>query len=364
MAAAKKPYDLKCWVELVEKGQWFMVWERNWVELFTWRPALILKWPAERLDAVHWYVAVLKRPALANRCDFETLRYRYVDYVTFWRDVLLLRPDLAKRCDWGRLYESTRTDMLSSCPELILSIPEEHVTGGMWSQALVRDENLAEHCQWEKLSEYDWRFLLENRPTFVSHYVPHENTDWEMIFTVAPWMVEACPVEKLSGSNLCSVLICQPEFAPRADFSAISPQDWCELLIHRPEFADRCDFAGFSASEWVSLLARKPAFASKCDWSLLGGEDWESLLGSQPKFAKYCDWDKLAPDNWVRLFVLRPELGRYCKIWDRFTFQNWQGIIAYHGDYAWRCPERMRKGIDNRAWFWEAADAWHASNME
>lgn len=359
MAREKKPYDLQCWIDLVNKGQWFMVWERNWVSLFTWRPALILKWPQERLEAIHWYTAILKRPDLADHCDFGAIRYRFMNYGYFWGGVLALRPDLAHYCDWGQLDEHTRTGILFKHPELILSIPEEHITGEMWSQALVREERLAEHCQWEKLSESDWRFLLDIQPSLVSHYVPHENTDWEMIFTADPRMLATCPVEKLTGWTLCSLLIYHPEFAYRADFSTISPQEWSELLIHRPEFADRCDFACFSASEWVSLLCSKPAFASKCDWTLLGGEDWESLLGSQPKFAKYCDWDKLTPDNWVRLFVLQPELGKYCKIWDQFSFHNWQGIVAYHGDYAWRCPERMRKGIDGRAWFWEAADAWH-----
>ena len=79
MAREKKPYDLPCWIDLVNKGQWFMVWEQNWVPLFTWRPALILNWPMERLDAVHWHVAVVKRPELADNCDFATLRYKYMN---------------------------------------------------------------------------------------------------------------------------------------------------------------------------------------------------------------------------------------------------------------------------------------------
>ena len=36
MAREKKPYDLPCWMDLVNKGQWFTVCDQNWVPLFNW----------------------------------------------------------------------------------------------------------------------------------------------------------------------------------------------------------------------------------------------------------------------------------------------------------------------------------------
>ena len=71
MAREKKPYDLQCWIDLVNKGQWFMVWERNWVPLFSCRPEFILKWPKERLSEMHWRAAVDANPSLAAKCPFD-----------------------------------------------------------------------------------------------------------------------------------------------------------------------------------------------------------------------------------------------------------------------------------------------------
>ena len=359
MARAKKPYDLDCWVELVERGQWFMVWQENWVPLFTWRPDFILRWPKKRLDAVHWHVAINKKPTLAKQCDFESLTYKYISYDEFWFYLLTALPDLAYRCDWERLEEETIMCMLFSQPGLILSIPEEFVTGGMWSQVLARDEKYADRCQWEKLSESDWRFVLENQPTMISHYVPHDATDWEMVFTAAPWMMSDCPVEKLSGAALCEVLEICPELASRADLSTISPQEWSTFLVRCPEFADKCDFGKFSGANWASLLSGNPGFADKCEWALLGGEDWKNLLVSQPRLAIRCDWDKLGLVDWAQLLNVHPEFGERCKMWDRFTFAIWKSWSLHHGDNLWRCPERMRKGVDRRPWFWDAVDAWH-----
>ena len=361
-AGKRKPYDLNCWIELVEKGQWFMVWPENWTALFTWRPEMILRWPRERLDAACWHAALLKRPELAEYCDFASLQYLDEGYDPFWSGILAVIPGLSEHCDWKRLEETSRIRILCRHPELIRTVPDECVTGRMWSTVLALDVRYAEICRWEALSDADWASVLERQPALFKYFAPNADTDWvSLVSANRGAALPRCPVETLSGTALRRLLELCPEVSPRAAFGTLSPFDWSQLLSSRPEFADKCDFRGFSGEEWAFLLANRPKFAGRCDWSLLDGGDWQRLLESRPAFAAHCDWEKLAPEDWVALLATRPEFGVHCRIWDKFTFRDWQGIVSCNGDHAWRCPERMRKGIDGRAWFWAAADAWHAA---
>lgn len=362
----EKPYDLDCWVEFVEKGQWFMVWEWNWIPLFTWRPEFILQWPKERLTTQHWLTALLGMPELAEHCDFTTLDYVnniHIDtYSEFWHTLLLNHPQLADRCDWSRIEERDIERILNEHPDLIESLPANLATGEMWRDALLCDGRFAEMCQWEKLSEWNWHDVLATHPEFFKHYVPGEDTDWAKLSKLGLDIDKCCPVESLSGRRLVDLLVARPDLTGRCEWANLSPYDWSMLLQDCPEFADRCDFGKFSGGDWANLLPFRPEFAERCDWNVLSGTDWEVVLSSQPQFADKCDWRKLDVGNWLRLMVLQPQLGDYCELWEEFDEYNWHAVLKYHGDHAWRCPKQLRKRIDRRDWFWDAADAWHSAH--
>jgi hypothetical protein len=59
----------------------------------------------------------------------------------------------------------------------------------------------------------------------------------------------------------------------------------------------------------MRLLIRQPQFADRCDWSKLDGGDWACLLRWHPDICGECDFPKLSVSDWIYVLSYRPELA-------------------------------------------------------
>ena len=229
--------DLDCWVEFVDKGQWFMVWECNWAALFSQRPEFIRLWPAELLRREHWLAAIKADRSLREESLFV------------FRDNELV-PRKAGR------------------------VPPQ----------IVEEDDDVPACHWLQIHLY-------KRLQYLKMHKDQAEKRWK---------------------------------------GELPIQERLVILGACPELAESCDWD--AVYRWTDRP--KP--------STLVCETWCMLLAEQPQFAKHCRG-----------------IGIHCKLWDEFDYSDWWGVLKYHGDFAWRCPERLRKKVDERDWFWRAADEWH-----
>ena len=81
-----------------------------------------------------------------------------------------------------------------------------------------------------------------------------------------------------------------------------------DLLIKQPQFAAKCDFSILNGYNIASLLSKQPQLSTYCDLDKLEGINWRVLLTNQPQFAVYCPWSKLDSQDKSRLREEQPQL--------------------------------------------------------
>ena len=106
------------------------------------------------------------------------------------------------------------------------------------------------------------------------------------------------------------------------------------------------------------MFLKRRGFTKLCPWDKLTGDDWVDLIIHFPSYFKKCPKTKLKKQEWLRLMLHYPQFGKHCPYWNTFNEQQWYAVLKYHGDHAWRCPQRMRPQLAEE-WFWKAADQWH-----
>jgi hypothetical protein len=63
---------------------------------------------------------------------------------------------------------------------------------------------------------------------------------------------------------------------------------WFGLFRAQPEFVARFDkWDDMNGWNWYRLLMVQPNFADRCDWSKLGSVCWKQLLAEHPDLATY-----------------------------------------------------------------------------
>ena len=69
------------------------------------------------------------------------------------------------------------------------------------------------------------------------------------------------------------------------DLSTMDTDELVEYLIDHPDCADQCDeWENIDGKWWSMLLIAQPQFSDKCDWTKLEEADWDELLKYQPQF--------------------------------------------------------------------------------
>jgi hypothetical protein len=91
---------------------------------------------------------------------------------------------------------------------------------------------------------------------------------------------------KLNNTWLVHVLIDQPQFTDKADFSKIDIRSSADLISKRPELSKHFDITKFNTPEnaqhWYKILEKQPQFANQCDWSLISDYQKNKLKEIHP----------------------------------------------------------------------------------
>jgi len=347
MAIREKPYDLDCWVEFVEKGQWFMVWEENWIPLFTWRPGFILLWPQERLSEACWQAAVNADPALAERCPFE------------------ITPMEPSGADEGE-EDSDADDARSACPP-----PEGSV---WWHGTLIRPADVKK-WRWKESRNPKQRLgyleLFPDDPDFdwteVERWMRVENISprvveaWNSLLRVQPQFADRCGCFSLLGGGvLAELLAARPEFAERPDIAwqTLSEWDWRTIVSAQPGLIGHLKSEGDDAPEmyrkvWGYLLPKHPEFLDQCDLSLMDESSVSSMLDAHPLLVEKLPGDITTGSAWRIALMEDAKYAAKCR-WDKLSVFDWDILLKAHPEYFehfipdeyTRWGELSEKGID------------------
>ena len=138
-------------------------------------------------------------------------------------------------------------------------------------QLICEDPDMAEKCDWSKLTGEDWNYFFREKPVLAEEYW-EDNADFSK-YSGKDWVVclenggdwFTCDSWKLSGRNIV------------------------DLLESCPEYAEYCDFSVLDGEQWVRLILMDEDYAQQCDaWYLLDEDDWRTLLSDCPQFADKC----------------------------------------------------------------------------
>jgi len=100
-------------------------------------------------------------------------------------------------------------------------------------------------------------------PRRMTSFIPRKHPEYE---SKVNW-------DKLKNTWLVNVIIDQPQFIDKVDFSKIDVRSSADLIAKRPDLALKFNLSSFNTSEnsqyWFKILEKQPQFATSCDWSLI-----------------------------------------------------------------------------------------------
>ena len=120
------------------------------------------------------------------------------------------------------------------------------------------------------------------------------------LFKKCPQLIERCNWNMLTNVEWRNLLMESPQFSDKCDsWELFNDIDWANLLRCQPQFADKCNIWEIvSVSNWCFLLVEQPCFADKCNkWNEFSNREWMILLKYQQQFGNRCSWDKLNGDD-------------------------------------------------------------------
>lgn len=92
--------------------------------------------------------------------------------------------------------------------------------------------------------------------------------------------------DKLKNTWLVNVIIDQPQFIDKVDFSKIDVRSSADLIAKRPELALKFNLISFNTIEnsqyWFKILEKQPQFATSCDWNLINDYQKSKLKQIHP----------------------------------------------------------------------------------
>ena len=84
--------------------------------------------------------------------------------------------------------------------------------------------------------------------------------------------------EKLSGWDWVYLLIVRPQFHVHCPWEKLNGKDWVFLLIGQPQFSIHCPWKKLDGNEWACLLMRQPQFFQFCDLSRFSKKEVKEIL--------------------------------------------------------------------------------------
>ena len=304
------------------------------------------------------YSAILRyKPELLDGIEIKWQDFSSCDLLKLLTEC----PQYADKCDWSRLDKNDLQNILQTHPDLIELADFSCFTADIWTDVLLKKPEHIISCPKDMLPALKWGKLLCEHSHLYEYFPKSEYVWWDDIAWLDSDYLKDCPWSKLSGFVLMNILRMYPEYIDKVPLKKLDGWNWSELLIVHPHLAQHCHWGKLKGKDWVNLILKRRGFTKMCPWDKLTGNDWVELIYSFPGYFKKCPKTKLKKQEWIRLMLYHPHLGKHCPYWNTFNEQQWYAVLKYHGDHAWRCPQRMRPKLAEE-WFWKAADQWHIEN--
>ena len=235
-----------------------------------------------------------------------------------------------------------------------------------WIDSLQNNPDVAEQCEWKKLSNYEWNEFISRYGDFAwdciyryakSNFLGRllaNNKEWkelgligyywQNILTEYPQYAVKCPWAELDAENLAVVLSVQPQLEKYCNLSRFNGMAWAILLAAQPQYAERCDWSKFnSITEWAVLLKSQPQFADKCNWNEFSSNERSLVLHGAPQFADKCKFHRLDGEHWCKLLQCQPQFAEFCD-WEKLNDYDWEGLLAKQPQFAdKRCDVNNKK---------------------
>ena len=347
--------------QLVDLIDWKSTTKGNWVSILSSYPEYEFKdrcdWSDwNKLDGADWVGLITQQPQFVGKCSWPRLSGRD------WGMLLPENPQFVCKCDFHKLKGFDWVALLSQCPEFADKCDWNKLDGAKWVALLSQHPEFADKCEWNKLDGVNWVALLSQHPEFADkcEWNKLDGVNWVMLLSRQSQFADKCDWRTLGETRISE----HPQFfqmyewiyewlrvkANGGDFPSDALSDWVMLLVVQPQFADKCDFSRMSGRDWAILLSRQPQFAGKCDWDKLDGWNWAMLLSLQPQFSDKCAWDKLYSTRtgivekfedryctcWGQLLRNQPQFENKCD-WDQFTGKDWALLLRELPQYAEKC---------------------------
>ena len=123
-----------------------------------------------------------------------------------------------------------------------------------------------------------------------------------------PDLANKCDFSKLSSYHIVRILIKRPELAHKCDFNKILDYKWIELLQDMPIYADKCQWGDFDSNNLVYLIKAQPILIDRCNLSILDSDNWFDLIDN-------CvfGWLKYTDKDTTRLMNTYPEFLKFIR---------------------------------------------------
>ena len=163
-----------------------------------------------------------------------------------WAKLLAAQPQFAEHCKWESVGRGELVKLAFLAPKLFArTFPEE---------------------RWHDL----YAFLT-----------PHEIMS---VLMEAPTAAESLDMDEVSAALTpdmwLNILACQPQLEKHFDWSLVEKKpsmSWDFLLRRQPQFADHCDFFQLKSHQLRRILMKQPQFLPRIDWSKLEPADRKKL---------------------------------------------------------------------------------------
>ena len=273
---------------------------------------------------------------------------------------LLQEEEFRSRLDCSRLDCACFTGLLTSRPDLLVSMPElasfchwDELTSTEWAMlltALPDSKLLQTHCDWEKIKEPDWKKILRNGKND---------------FAIAVYRVR-------HGRSIITSIKKFPELQTHINWAAVTAVEWLNSLVEFPQFVNKFPWSKMYdyivglppeqrrsfKEQFPELWKKKSEILSRADfpellklsaekyYTVLDYFDWEDffdypslsredridLFSKHPQFAERFGWDNIPSDEKVLMAVRCAEFGKYYG-WNKFTEEETLNILKEKPDW-------------------------------
>lgn len=266
--------------------------------------------PWEKLNFIHWWQLLAHRPEfLPNACDHHIplspllvqCGQTFIDHFntddfcgSIWARLLISFPDPASSCPLEKLNKNDWLLLLSKHPAFIERCPHRDILNtpghrhssrldgvnscwdkSEWGRCLAAQPQLAQVCDWSKLTREDTKSILLHAPQFGDRIPARQlesldGDDWTAVVVKHPALARlypdtTFPRKYLPGSHVAH------EIDEAYGFTDDNGLDWAEAFKAHPVVLDHCPFDRLPVLQWCKLLLENPALASRNPpWDQIG----------------------------------------------------------------------------------------------